>query len=92
MSFSLDPVERTGGETAGRTDLIIPDIHLQWTVADRIIQQEKCDRVWLLGDYFDDYGDTLDQVEQTCEFGYSVLFSKVLTLFIFNELFISFIS
>lgn len=67
MSFSLDPVERTGGETAGRTDLIIPDIHLQWTVADRIIQQEKCDRVWLLGDYFDDYGDTLDQVEQTCE-------------------------
>ena len=33
----------------------------------QIIQRENCDRVWLLGDYFDDYGDTVAQVEQACE-------------------------
>jgi hypothetical protein len=60
-------IERGLNPTAGGTDLIIPDIHLQWNRADRIIQHEKCDRVWLLGDYFDDFGDTVAQVEQTCE-------------------------
>ncbi len=64
---SLNPANRSGGETAGGTDLIIPDIHLQWNRADRIIQQENCDRVWLLGDYFDDYGDTVAQAEQARE-------------------------
>jgi hypothetical protein len=67
LSRRLKPTDRAGGETAGGTDLIIPDIHLRWNVADRIIQQENCDRVWLLGDYFDDFGDTLAEVEQTCD-------------------------
>ncbi len=67
MSTSLNPANRSGGETAGGADLIIPDIHLQWNRADRIIQRENCDRIWLLGDYFDDYGDTVAQVEQACE-------------------------
>jgi len=72
LSVSLNPEDRTGGKTGDGTELIIPDIHLQWHVADLIIEQEKCDRVWLLGDYFDDFGDTLAQVERTCEWLLSV--------------------
>ena len=67
MSLNVNPPDFSGGEPADGTDLIIPDIHLQWNRADRIIQRENCDRVWLLGDYFDDYGDTVAQVEQACE-------------------------
>ena len=72
LSVSLNPEDRTGGKTGDGTELIIPDIHLLWHVADLIIEQEKCDRVWLLGDYFDDFGDTLAQVERTCEWLLSV--------------------
>lgn len=33
--------------------LIIPDIHLQWKKAEKIIQHESADKVVFLGDYFD---------------------------------------
>lgn len=39
--------------------LVIPDIHLKWHIADRILEQEKdFDLCIFLGDYFDDFHDT----------------------------------
>jgi len=46
-ALSPSPTNRSNGDFTAGTDLIIPDIHLQWNRADRIIQQENCDRVWL---------------------------------------------
>jgi hypothetical protein len=37
--------------------LIISDIHTRHTIADHIINKYPCDRVILLGDYFDDFYD-----------------------------------
>jgi hypothetical protein len=61
------PASPRGCVLSAGTDLIVPDIHLQWECADRIIQHESWDRIWLLGDYFDDYNDTLKKVEATCQ-------------------------
>jgi len=41
--------------------LIVPDIHLQWPVADAIISLVKADRVVLLGDYFHNWNDTPEE-------------------------------
>lgn len=44
--------------------LIIPDIHTRWQTADRIIQHEPFDKLVLLGDYVDNFNDTVkDNVE-----------------------------
>lgn len=40
--------------------LIIPDIHLKIDRAQRIINSEGADKIILLGDIFDDYGDTVE--------------------------------
>ena len=47
--------------------VIIPDIHNKHRVAEEIIQREDPDRVVFLGDYFDDFGDTLEDAGSTSE-------------------------
>lgn len=47
--------------------LILPDIHHKCERAERIIKSEGADEVILLGDYFDDFNDTPEQVTETCE-------------------------
>jgi len=44
--------------------LIIPDLHLKWQKADKIIKHEATDKIVFLGDCFDDFGDnsTMNQV------------------------------
>lgn len=37
--------------------LIIPDLHLKWQTADKIINHVAADKIVFLGDYFDDFGD-----------------------------------
>lgn len=37
--------------------LILPDLHLQWEKADKIIKHESADKIVFLGDYFDEYND-----------------------------------
>ena len=49
------------------TTLIIPDVHNKHRVAQRIIDSETSDAVVLLGDYFDDFGDSPDAVQATAE-------------------------
>lgn len=46
--------------------LIIPDIHLRWQEAEEIIGKVKHDKVLFLGDYFDDFGDNPEMIENTC--------------------------
>ena len=41
--------------------LILPDIHLQWEKAEKIIKHESCDNVVFLGDYFDEYDDNVNE-------------------------------
>lgn len=43
--------------------LIIPDIHNKWRIAERIIAENPADKRIFLGDIYDDFGDTLEQVE-----------------------------
>jgi hypothetical protein len=50
-----------------KTTLIIPDIHLKWKFADRIIKSVGADEVIFTGDYFDDFNDTPDMVRATAE-------------------------
>lgn len=47
--------------------LIIPDIHLKWEKADKIIKHEAADAVVFLGDYFDDFGDTPADAAETAD-------------------------
>ena len=67
LSRKSHPAGPRDSASSGGSELILPDIHLHWKLADRIIQHESRDRVWLLGDYFDDYNDTTEQVEETCK-------------------------
>lgn len=41
--------------------LIIPDIHTNFSVVDKVVEKEKADRVCLLGDIFDQFYDTPQQ-------------------------------
>lgn len=50
-----------------KVSLIIPDIHHRWAEAEKIIASVKHDEVIFLGDYFDDFGDTPEMVEETCD-------------------------
>ena len=45
--------------------LIIPDIHTKFVDAETIIKQEKPAKTIFLGDYFDEFDDSLDTTEQT---------------------------
>lgn len=50
-----------------KISLIIPDIHLKWKFADRIIKETGADEVLFLGDMFDDFNDDPDQVRSAAE-------------------------
>jgi len=45
--------------------LIIPDIHNHIESADRWIAQFPADRILFLGDYFDNFGDSIEDAEAT---------------------------
>jgi len=38
--------------------LVVPDIHCKWQKADYIVKRFEADKVVLLGDYFDNFGDS----------------------------------
>ncbi len=50
-----------------KISLIIPDIHHRWEKAEKIIASVKHDEVIFLGDFFDDFDDTPEMVEATCD-------------------------
>ncbi len=45
--------------------LIIPDIHLKHDRVERIISNEGADQIIFLGDYFDDFGDSVETTLNT---------------------------
>ena len=47
--------------------LIIPDIHNKHVSAEKIITKEKPRMTIFLGDYFDDFNDTLEETHDTAE-------------------------
>lgn len=47
--------------------LIIPDIHHKWKQAEKIIASVGADEIIFLGDFFDDFNDTPDNVRDTCK-------------------------
>lgn len=47
--------------------LIIPDLHLRWQEADKIIKGAGADEVIFLGDHFDDFGDTPQMIGEMCD-------------------------
>ena len=49
------------------TTLIIPDLHHRWRQAEKIIAEVGADEVIFLGDYFDDFNDTPEMVQDTCD-------------------------
>jgi hypothetical protein len=44
--------------------LIIPDLHLKWEKADKIIKHVGADEVIFLGDYFDDFNDDAHMINE----------------------------
>ena len=42
--------------------IIIPDIHNDYHTAEKIIKKENPDKIIFLGDYFDDFYDTIKDV------------------------------
>jgi hypothetical protein len=47
--------------------LIIPDIHHKTWIVDEILMNERFDAAVFLGDYFDDFNDTIEDARQTAE-------------------------
>lgn len=47
--------------------LIIPDLHHRWKQAEAIISKVEHDNVIFLGDYFDDFYDTAEMVQDTVD-------------------------
>ena len=45
--------------------IIIPDIHNDYFTAEKIIKKENPDKIIFLGDYFDDFDDTVKDSENT---------------------------
>lgn len=50
-----------------KTTLIIPDLHLRWQHANKIIENNPTEEIIFLGDYFDNFGDDPNQVEEMCD-------------------------
>lgn len=46
--------------------LIIPDIHTRYDIAELIIDKVKPDKTVFLGDYLDAYDDSIEIMQQTC--------------------------
>lgn len=49
----------------GEKAVVIPDVHNKWERAEAIVDAERPDRVVFLGDYFDDFGDTVEDADST---------------------------
>src|ERR1041385_7456274 len=47
--------------------LILPGIHHKWELAEEIISKVKHDNVICVGDYYDDFNDTPEMVQDTCD-------------------------
>jgi Calcineurin-like phosphoesterase len=47
--------------------LIIPDIHHKWHHAEKIISSVGADEIIFLGDYFDDFNDAPEMVQETAD-------------------------
>ena len=47
--------------------IIIPDIHNDYFTAEKIIKKENPDKIIFLGDYFDDFDDTVKDSENTAK-------------------------
>ncbi len=47
--------------------LIIPDIHNDYFIAEKIIKKENPDKIIFLGDYFDDFDDTVQDAINTAK-------------------------
>ena len=60
-------------------NLIIPDIHLHYKSTLALLEKEekKCDKVIFLGDYFDDFGDNVDET--------SIMAQLLKDKFIYND-------
>jgi len=65
--------------------LVIPDIHLETDKVDKIIKSETFDRVVMLGDYFDDFGDTPEQNEEVARWVMKMVKRKNFTLLLGNH-------
>lgn len=53
--------------SAVKTTLIIPDLHLRWEQAEKIISKVGGDEILFLGDYFDDFDDDVHMVKDTAD-------------------------
>ena len=47
--------------------IIIPDIHNDYLTAEKIIKKESPDEIIFLGDYFDDFDDTVNDANNTAK-------------------------
>jgi hypothetical protein len=47
--------------------LIVSDIHHKWALAEKIITKVPHDEVIFVGDFFDDFNDTPEMVQETCD-------------------------
>lgn len=47
--------------------VILPDIHHKTSLADKIVESERPDRVVCVGDYFDEFGDGATAAEMTAQ-------------------------
>lgn len=50
-----------------KTTLIIPDVHLRIKLVSAIIKHEQCDKVIFLGDWFDQFGDSVEDNKYTAD-------------------------
>lgn len=63
----IDKCRRIGYHESMKTTLVIPDLHLQWEKAEKIIKAVGPDQTVFLGDYFDSFDETPQMVdEMTC--------------------------
>ena len=65
--------------------LIVPDIHTHWERADALLQKVPFDNAVLLGDYFDEFYDTVEQNRRTAEWVKSMLANPLVTCLIGNH-------
>lgn len=65
--------------------LILSDIHNKWRIVQDIIDREKdIDYRFFLGDIYDDFGDTLEQIEETAKWHKSAL-NDLKNVFLFGN-------
>lgn len=65
--------------------LIIPDIHHKWKKAEQIILHNEYDNIIFLGDYFDDFDDTIEDAKDTAKWLKDALTLKNSTFLLGNH-------